>query len=134
VLCFTGSQWPLFFPPRNVGEVLLCSPKGLPRTLEAEQQAAPSSRTKAIADHLARSLKPAAPSAASPVSDWAGEPTAHEPASPPVAASVAWQGGTSSRCRCGQAMVVRTRRADGTRFLGCSSFPSCRNTRALAAD
>ncbi|MBI2170316.1 MAG: topoisomerase DNA-binding C4 zinc finger domain-containing protein [Actinobacteria bacterium] len=36
-----------------------------------------------------------------------------------------------NRCRCGGRFVVRTRRADGKKFLGCSGFPRCRNTRDL---
>ena len=133
VLCFTGAEWPLLFPPRSAGDVLLCSSKGLPRTLGLEQGAALSSRSKAIADHLARTLKPAEPSAQPPAGDdrpvarvRAAEGTAAAPVARPRPSSP-----TSSRCRCGQAMVVRTRRADGTRFLGCSTFPTCRHTRPL---
>ena len=35
----------------------------------------------------------------------------------------------SERCGCGGHMVVRTRKADGQRFLGCSRFPTCHRTR-----
>jgi len=31
-------------------------------------------------------------------------------------------------CRCGAAMVLRHRKADGAAFWGCSTFPKCRNT------
>lgn len=31
-------------------------------------------------------------------------------------------------CPCGGILVQRTRRSDGTSFLGCSRFPSCRRT------
>jgi hypothetical protein len=34
-------------------------------------------------------------------------------------------------CTCGGTFVVRTRRVDGTQFLGCSRFPKCRQTRQL---
>ena len=34
--------------------------------------------------------------------------------------------------RCGDAMVRRIRRSDGTPFLGCSRFPQCRGTRQLS--
>lgn len=37
------------------------------------------------------------------------------------------------RCLCGGTFVVRRRRADGVRFLGCGNFPDCRETRLLAA-
>jgi hypothetical protein len=39
---------------------------------------------------------------------------------------------TAPVCSCGAEMVVRTRRSDGNRFLGCSRFPACRHTRELA--
>ncbi len=32
--------------------------------------------------------------------------------------------------RCGSAMVARTAKASGQRFLGCSRFPACRGTRS----
>jgi hypothetical protein len=31
-------------------------------------------------------------------------------------------------CECGGTLVTRTRRSDGRRFLGCSSYPRCRRT------
>jgi hypothetical protein len=34
-------------------------------------------------------------------------------------------------CRCGGEFIERTRRPDGHRFLGCSNFPACRQTRPL---
>jgi hypothetical protein len=34
-------------------------------------------------------------------------------------------------CACGGVMLVRTRRSDGARFLGCSNFPKCRRTRPI---
>lgn len=133
VLCFTGAEWPLLFPPRSAGDALLCSSKGLPRTLGLEQQAKPSPRSRAIADHLARTLKSAEPSGQPSAGDGrtgaragSDEDTTRGPSTMPPPPRTA-----SSRCRCGQAMVVRTRRTDGTRFLGCSSFPTCRHTRPL---
>jgi hypothetical protein len=32
------------------------------------------------------------------------------------------------RCECGGEVVIRTRRSDRSRFLGCSRFPACRRT------
>jgi hypothetical protein len=32
---------------------------------------------------------------------------------------------------CGARMVIRTRRRDGIRFLGCTRFPKCRYTKEL---
>jgi hypothetical protein len=40
-------------------------------------------------------------------------------------------GARGSPCTCGGVFVVRSRRSDGARFLGCSRFPKCRNTRQL---
>lgn len=34
-------------------------------------------------------------------------------------------------CRCGAAMVLRHRKADGAAFWGCSTFPKCRNTEPI---
>ncbi|MEO8293707.1 MAG: NERD domain-containing protein [Actinomycetota bacterium] len=36
-------------------------------------------------------------------------------------------------CPCGGTFVERERRSDGAPFLGCSTFPRCRNKRSLAA-
>ena len=33
--------------------------------------------------------------------------------------------------KCGEAMVMRTARASGDRFWGCSAFPKCRGTLAV---
>jgi hypothetical protein len=35
------------------------------------------------------------------------------------------------RCPCGATFLVRRRRSDGRRFLGCSAYPACRVTRPL---
>jgi hypothetical protein len=35
--------------------------------------------------------------------------------------------------KCGAAMIRRTRGSDGSRFWGCSTFPTCRGTRELVA-
>jgi hypothetical protein len=35
-------------------------------------------------------------------------------------------------CRCGAAVVLRHRKADGEAFRGCSAFPRCRQTRPIA--
>ena len=34
--------------------------------------------------------------------------------------------------RCGQTMVLRTKRKDGSRFWGCPKFPACRGIRQVA--
>jgi hypothetical protein len=134
VLCFTGVEWPLLFPPRRVGDVRLCSPKGLRRALDAETPQLLSSQQRDILDHLDRVLVPVtrpprpagsdrppgpAPSASILVrGDDGVEPAGHELAAAAPACS-----------RCGALRVERRRRRDGERFLGCSSFPTCRHTQ-----
>jgi hypothetical protein len=130
VLCFTGVEWPLLFPPRRAGDVRLCSPRGLGRALDADAPLLPSSQQRAIAEHLDRSLAPVTgpPSTRDEKDDRSQQAAAAHPvpAPPagdgPVAATV---------CRCGASMVERRRRRDGGRFLGCSTFPSCRHTRPI---
>lgn len=134
VLCFTGVEWPLLFPPRSAGDVLLCSPKGLGAALGVEQQGAPSPWARAIAAHLAGALAPAVPLAERDTDGGPTSPPARSPelAAEPAATMTSTPGPDAARCRCGAAMVARTRRFDGARFLGCSTFPSCRHTRPLA--
>ena len=33
--------------------------------------------------------------------------------------------------KCGSDMIIRTRRSDGNKFYGCSSYPACKNTKPL---
>jgi hypothetical protein len=133
VLCFTGVEWPLLFPPRRAGDVRLCSPKGLRRALDAGTPQLPSSQQRSILDHLARVLVPVTgppparsdrPQGSAPSSSalTRGEDNA-EPAEHELAA------GAPACSRCGAAMVERRRRRDGERFLGCSTFPTCRYTQ-----
>jgi hypothetical protein len=140
VLCFAGVEWPLLFPPRRVGDVRLCSPKGLRRALDVEGPQLPSSQQRAILELLDRALVPVTrrdePSAK------VGGPSR----TPPTASNVAsgGDGATSSTpsgapgaapiCRCGAVMVERRRRRDGGRFLGCSTFPACRDTQPIPGE
>lgn len=32
---------------------------------------------------------------------------------------------------CGSIMVIRKNKKEGTKFLGCSSYPDCKNTKSL---
>ena len=48
-------------------------------------------------------------------------------ATPSMAAGV-----RSERCRCGGHLIRRTRKGDGQAFLGCTRFPTCRRTKAVA--
>jgi hypothetical protein len=43
-----------------------------------------------------------------------------------------WTTVVPERCGCGGHLIRRTRKADGRPFLGCTRFPTCRRTKALA--
>jgi hypothetical protein len=125
VLCFSGVEWPLLFPPHRIGDVLLCSPRRLRRTLTTGP-----SDTASMA-RLAAALEAAFP----PVIGDASSVAAGTATQPPEPARVPSRGDESGSgtapCVCGASMVVRARRRDGARFLGCSTFPSCRRTQPL---
>lgn len=60
--------------------------------------------------------------------------TRRSPSRPPARKRVSPKQRPANRpqlCQCGGRMVVRTRRRDGHKFLGCSNFPRCRQTRSL---
>ncbi len=40
-------------------------------------------------------------------------------------------GRSGSRCKCGGNLVSRRRHSDGKRFLGCSEYPRCTETKAI---
>jgi hypothetical protein len=53
VLCFSGSEWPLLFKPRQVGDVLLCSPRDLRKRLRPPRDASePVGRVEAVAQQF----------------------------------------------------------------------------------
>lgn len=148
VLCFSGVEWPWLFPPRRVGEVRLCSPRGLRDTLGVDRDGGTKSRAEAIVAHLSRVLRPAgsagddlavksAPSAAKAPTPPPIPPPFFVPAvgSDPLAAARSEPSAVGDAdaipCACGAPMAVRTRRRDGTRFYGCSTFPQCRRTRPI---
>jgi hypothetical protein len=133
VLCFTGVEWPLLFPPRRAGDVRLCSPRGLRRALDADAPRPLSSQQRAIVDHLDRVLVPVVGPPRPARTDRSLGPTP-APSGPAdedggVASVEREFAATVPDCsRCGAEMVERRRRRDGERFLGCSSFPTCRHT------
>jgi hypothetical protein len=141
VLCFTGVEWPLLFPPRRAADVRLCSPKGLRRALDADAPQVPSSQQRAITEHLDRVLVPVT---GGPRAGPATIDRSPEPASAPLGPDRLDSGGPPAGyepsahaiaiCLCGAAMVERRRRRDGKRFLGCSSFPACRHTQPILED
>jgi hypothetical protein len=127
VLCFSGVEWPLLFPPHRIGDVLLCSPRRLKRTLTAGR-----SDSSCPMAPLVAALEAAFP----PVIGDA-QSVAFATATRPATSSGHVQprgdegGSSTAPCVCGARMVVRARRRDGARFLGCSTFPSCRRTQPL---
>jgi hypothetical protein len=138
VLCFTGVEWSLLFPPRRAGDVRLCSPKGLERALDAGSPQPPSPRQRAIVEQLDRSLVPVT-GPQRPESDDRPRGPAPAPSAPAHHDGGATTSGSSAPaagpvCRCGAAMVERRRRRDGGRFLGCSTFPACRHTRTIPGE
>lgn len=58
------------------------------------------------------------------------ERTAHPPTElvHEAIGSLAHPSDVARMCKCGEAMVLRHRKADGAPFWGCSTFPRCRNT------
>jgi hypothetical protein len=125
VLCFSGVEWPLLFRPHRIGDVLLCSPRRLRRTLTTGR-----SDTASMAP-LVAALEAAFPPVIGDASSVAVA-TATRPATSGHVQPRGDEGGSSTApCVCGAPMVVRARRRDGARFLGCSTFPSCRRTQPL---
>ena len=129
VLCFSGVEWPLLFPPRRVGEVRLCSPRGLRRTLGTDAPAGARPGLGELWTTLDRAF-PAVVAAGAPAPASATEPRSPGPApnGGPAPADVAPR---APACACGEPMVRRTRRRDGQAFYGCSAYPACRRTRSM---
>jgi hypothetical protein len=132
VLCFVGTQVSRLFPPNQAAGVLLTSPRKLGAILtEGEDPIGVELRSR-ITEVLERALPPAdtggqasqqaATQATTPGTSAAAVPPREDDRSTP----------SHPACgRCGDPMVVRQRRSDGARFLGCSAFPRCRNTLPL---
>ena len=38
---------------------------------------------------------------------------------------------TDKICSCGRAMIVRVNKSSGSKFLGCSGYPNCKNTISI---
>ena len=131
VLCFVETELPRLFPPTQAVGVLLTTPRKLRKLLTSDTDADVPKMVR-IVDALEAALLPATQEPHTRPQTGAAEladqtPTAMSPRSDEPAAS-------SSRRSCGRCeepMVVRTRRSDDSRFLGCSAFPRCRNTESL---
>jgi hypothetical protein len=136
VLCFVDTQMPGIFAPREVGGVVLATPRKLRKRLVSPEGVGLSvSQRSTIAATLDAALAPAEPvTGRSGGSKAAPQPTGTSqtrskgsPAASPIGAVPA------PTCnRCGESMVVRRRRNDGNQFYGCSAFPRCRHTQPLA--
>lgn len=131
VLCFSGVEWPLLFPPRRAGDVQLCSPRGLRRTITADGAAGVAPTVDELLAVVDRAFPPVLTSAPPGAPVAPKDPVAPSvlPREVPGAAPPA--SGPAPSCGCGAAMVRRTRRSDGQLFYGCSSYPTCRRTRPL---
>lgn len=123
VLCFVGTRLPGRARTRRADGVALLSPREL-RVLLPREEVHDGVRRAAIVAALDAGLVPAAPGDV----DTDGTRREPRPTSSNAASAPATQCG-----RCGQSMVLRTRRSDGGRFLGCSAFPRCRYTATLDA-
>ena len=144
VLCFVGVGWPLLRRPDRVGDVVLARPSRLETLITPPRARVPTVDVAGVAAHLDRSLPPmkAAPTTtpSRPPTPAVTAETDVATASPssgrPRAPLTGPEAGAARRptCGCGAVMVVRTRRRDGAHFLGCSTFPTCRRTRALPDD
>ena len=138
-LCFVNTEIPLLFAPKQAGGVLLGKPRQLRSWVISDggTSLGPSD-VVAIAGVLDKALVPATNPPAGGRDDGrtVAPSTRAKPTPSPgffVTEATAQDGPTRSPpvCRCGQDMVVRTRRRDGQRFFGCSTYPKCRNTQPL---
>jgi hypothetical protein len=131
-LCFVGTEMSRFFPPTEAAGVRLSTPRRLRALLLPKDASAISGdRIGHVARVLDDGFRPAVSPQRSSVAD------ARVPAPPVGAADARTTAHTSEQwtpsCTCGKPMVVRTRRADGSRFYGCSNFPRCRHTRPIGS-
>jgi hypothetical protein len=134
VLCFVETELPWLLAPKQVAGVLVTSPRKLPkRILTPEGAPLDAARLSTIVAALDAALVPAEAGTARP-----GGPEREEldaTASGSTAAGRVVLGATPAAppsCRrCGEQMVTRQRRRDGSPFYGCSNFPQCRHTQAV---
>jgi hypothetical protein len=137
VLCFVDTQMQGLFAPRQVGGVVLATPRKLrKRLLQAEGVGLDASRRSTITAALDAALAPADPaigrSAGAKIAPQrTGSSQASSEGSPVPSPTGAVSAPACSRC--GEPMVVRRRRSDGNEFYGCSAFPRCRHTHPLVA-
>jgi hypothetical protein len=134
-LCFTRVDWPWLFPPREVRGVRILPPKRLADLASGDQR---SVDVRGVIAVLERTLRPAVDTGQAST-----DPEPKRPPEPPRPAPAsardeyfATPGAAKVRdaqltCECGAEMVERRRRKDGQPFWGCSSFPTCRRTRAM---
>jgi hypothetical protein len=136
VLCFVDTQMPGLFAPREVGGVVLTTPRKLRKRLLPPQGAQlDASQRSAITTKLDSALAPAEstgghlPAGSMRAPKPIGPSQASSKSSPVPSPTRAVSGPSCSRC--GEPMVVRRRRSDGSQFYGCRAFPGCRHTQPL---
>jgi hypothetical protein len=137
VLCFVDTQMPGIFAPRDVGGVVLATPRKLRKQLLGpEGVGLDASQRAIIAAALDSALRPADQVSARSGGSTKAAPKPNRPSQANLgrfpAPSPAEAVSTPTCNRCGESMVVRRRRSDGNQFYGCSAFPRCRQTRPLA--
>lgn len=132
-LCFLGTEMPLLFRPKQIRDVIITTPRRVGVDLATTSRVALTpSKIQRVAAVLDSGLRPAALSAGRGTTTSTPRPASNAAETRrPRAARVNQPAGGSSNCTCGAAMVRRTRRKDGAPFLGCSTFPACRQTRPL---
>lgn len=124
-LCFVDTQLPWLLAPKAIGDVLITTPRTL-RSRVADGAQLPRGAVRRTADVLDHQFPPAASQATSPPAP--RSPTLSRYTTPPTTSPVR---PAPPVCRCGAPMVGRTRRSDGAAFYGCSTFPTCRQTRRI---
>lgn len=129
VLCFSGVEWPLLFRPRRVGDVRICSPRGLGRIVVPDPPASSGPGVEELTAVLDRAFPPVVDTVVGSPPLGPHEPAGRErtAASTPVVTS-----SSPPECGCGATMVRRTRRRDGQPFYGCTTFPACRRTYPIS--
>ena len=132
VLCFVGTKMSRLFPPTQAAGVLLTTPQKLRTVLTDGDVSVDAELRSRIANALDEALPPAADSERAKQRSSRHAAAATQPASVMPSTPDYRTSSSLPVCgRCGEAMVVRSRRSDGARFLGCSGFPRCRNTLPL---
>lgn len=128
-LCFVDTELPTFFRPKQAGGVRLVTRRDLPSLLATSGSG--DSDAPADVNQVMAVLDAALPPADQPPPSSAAVSGGATAADATVADVVGDAVGAVVCPRCGQRLVERRRRSDGTGFLGCEAFPACRHTTPL---